>query len=71
MAKKRLASIDVAKGILILYLLMGHALLFIKHKGGMMFSLKTKFSRWSFASFCLQWVLCFTSIIVQKKISAA
>lgn len=33
MTKKRLAYIDIAKGILILFLLMGHALLFIKHEG--------------------------------------
>jgi fucose 4-O-acetylase-like acetyltransferase len=33
MAKERLAYIDIAKGILILFLLMGHALLFIKNEG--------------------------------------
>ena len=33
MAKERLLYIDVAKGILILFLLMGHALLFIKNEG--------------------------------------
>lgn len=33
MAKERLAYIDIAKGILILFLLMGHALLFIRNEG--------------------------------------
>ena len=33
MAKERLAYIDIAKGVLILFLLMGHALLFIKNEG--------------------------------------
>ena len=33
MVKGRLAYIDIAKGILILFLLMGHALLFIKNEG--------------------------------------
>ena len=33
MSKQRIVYIDIAKGILILFLLMGHALLFIKHEG--------------------------------------
>lgn len=33
MEKKRLSYIDIAKGILILFLLMGHALLFIRNEG--------------------------------------
>ena len=33
MAKERLAYIDIAKGVLILFLLMGHALLFIRNEG--------------------------------------
>lgn len=33
MSKQRLGYIDIAKGVLILFLLMGHALLFIKNEG--------------------------------------
>ena len=33
MSKQRIIYFDIAKGILILFLLMGHALLFIKHEG--------------------------------------
>ena len=33
MQKERLSYIDVAKGVLILFLLMGHALLFIRNEG--------------------------------------